>query len=115
MQNINKVIFAIQDDEETLRHALNKVRNTKENILITNCISRLKLGESKLHVIFDTFLYNDDKNVLIMIKDSSIVTPDLFRELLDENNVSYNELNFKEYFHFDMCQVFQLYHYQASR
>lgn len=101
MQNKNKKIFAIQDNEETLIHALNKIRNTKDNILITNCISRLRIGESKLHVIFDTILYNDEKNILIMIKDSSTVTPDVFREMLDANNVGYNEIKFREYLHFD--------------
>ena len=101
MQNKNKKIFAIQDNEETLIHALNKIRNTKDNILITNCISRLRIGESKLHVIFDTILYNDEKNILIMIKDSSTVTPDVFREMLDVNNVGYNEIKFRDYLHFD--------------
>lgn len=80
---------------------LNKIQNTKDNILIKNCISRLRIGESKLHVIFDIILYNDEKNILIMIKDSSTITFDIFRELLDKNNVIYNELKFRDYLHFD--------------
>lgn len=101
MQNLNKKIFAIQDDLDTLKSAIIKVRNTDNNLLVTNCISRLKLGNQKLHIIFDTLLYNDDKNILIMIKDSSVVSPELFKEMLNNNNVGYNELNFREYLHFD--------------
>lgn len=101
MQNLNKKIFAIQDDPDTLKSALINVRNTDNNLLITNCISRLKLGNQKLHIIFDTLLYNDEKNILVMIKDSSVVSPELFKEMLNNNNVGYNELNFREYLHFD--------------
>ena len=101
MQNLNKKIFAIQDDLDTLKSAIIKVRNTDNNLLVTNCISRLKLGNQKLHIIFDTLLYNDDKNILIMIKDSSVVSPELFKKMLNNNNVGYNELNFREYLHFD--------------
>ena len=101
MQNLNKKIFAIQDDLDTLKSAIIKVRNTDNNLLVTNCISRLKLGNQKLHIIFDTLLYNDDKNILIMIKDSSVVSPELFKKMLNNNSVGYNELNFREYLHFD--------------
>ena len=101
MQNISKKIFAVQDNPDTLKAALLKVKDTDNNVLVTNCISRLKLGEQKIHVIFDTILYNDENNIIILLKDSSMITPDVFRIMLDANNVGYNEIKFREYLHFD--------------
>lgn len=90
-------IFTIQDDLDTLKVALDRVKDTKENILVTNCISRLKLGGIKFHTIFDTALYNDENNILILLKDNSVITQEDFREMLDKNNTMYNELTFRDY------------------
>lgn len=105
MSDLNRKIYAIQDDLSMLKTALNTIKNTQENILITNCISKLKIGKKKLHITFDTALYNDDKNVLIVVRDSSKVTQEAFKETLDNNNIQCNEINFREYLHFRQPEV----------
>ena len=97
MRNNSRKIFAIQDNSNTLISALKIIEGTENNLLIRNCISMIKLGKKKLHSVFDTLLYNDEKNILIMLRDSSKITPDIFVELLEQNNTKYNELNFMDY------------------
>lgn len=101
MHNSSRKIFAIQDNEKTLIPALKIIKGTENNLLIRNCISMIKLGEKKLHSVFDTLLYNDEKNILIMLRDSSKITPDMFVELLEQNDTKYNELNFMDYPRYD--------------
>lgn len=93
-------IFSVQDDLDTLKVALDKVKDTKENILITNCICRLRLGGTRFHTIFDTALYNDDNNMLILLKENIGITQEEFREILDKNNTIYNEVAFRDYIRF---------------
>ena len=93
-------IFSVQDDLDTLKVALDRVKDTKENILVTNCISRLKIGGIKFHTIFDTALYNDENNILILLKENSGITQEEFRKMLDKNNTIYNEVAFRDYIRF---------------
>lgn len=101
MHNNSRKIFAIQDNSNALIPALKIIEGTDNNLLIRNCISMIKLGEKKLHSVFDTLLYNDEKNILIMLRDSSEIIPDMFVELLEQNNTKYNELNFMDYPRYD--------------
>ena len=108
MHNSSRKIFAIQDNEKSLIPALKIIKGTENNLLIRNCISMIKLGEKKLHSVFDTLLYNDEKNILIMLRDSSKITPDMFVELLEQNDTKYNELNFMDYLRYDIfCYKFK--------
>lgn len=100
MEQRGRRIFTIDEDINTLRLVLKKIKNTKENILITNCICRLKIGDIKFHTIFDTALYNDENNMLIVLKENSIIDQNDFKELLDKNNSRYNEITFRDYIRF---------------
>lgn len=101
MNTNSRKIFAVQDDLSTLNTALEVFKDTSNNVLITNCISRLLLGGKKFHTIFDTALFSEDNNNLLIIKEKSEITPDVLKELLDSRNIDYNEITFREYLHFD--------------
>ena len=100
MQDLNRKIFAIQDDLETFSTVIKKIKNTEDNVLVTNCISRLRIGDKNIHVIFDTVLYNDSNNILVMLRDSSQISRETFIESLNNNNIKYNEVKFRDYLHF---------------
>lgn len=93
-------IYALQEDLSTLYTALEVFRNTNNNVLITNCISRLLIGGKKFHTIFDTALYSEDNSNVLIIKEESTITPDVLKELLKQKNIEYNEVVFREYLHF---------------
>ena len=97
MELAGRRIFTIQEDMNTLKLALDKIKDTTNNILITNSIARLKLGNTRFHTIFDTALYNDDRNLLILLKENIGINIDDFKVLLDKNNIFYNEISFKDY------------------
>ena len=57
MSTNSRRIFAVQEDLSTLNTALELFRDTSNNVLLTNCISRLLLGGKKFHL----FTYNKRK------------------------------------------------------
>ena len=90
----NLDIWAIQYYPEELYTALSNIKDGL-NIVYTNVNSEFKLGNKIVKGrFFDTFLYNEDSDIIIMLMKGCKVTKyDIFN-YLEKNNKRYVEVNF---------------------
>ena len=94
MKKIRTNIYTIQKDPFNLEDALNSIQDSKDSILYTNCTSSLRIRNTKLDVQFDTALYSEEKEVLILLIQGGKLSSDDFRKQLDMRNISYHEVVF---------------------
>lgn len=94
MSKSNLDVWAIQKYPDELKSALSNVKkDSSKNILYTNCISQLSLGNVNIDsIVFDTFLYAEDSDTLIMLMKYCGVDANDIRKYLDSNNINYNEV-----------------------
>ena len=99
MKSTRMNIETIQKDGSNLESTLNSIKNSENNILFTNCTSLLKVGNKKFQVQFNTALYCDTKELLILGMHGGKMTPDTWEEELARRNITYHEVVFdvKEY------------------
>ena len=90
----NLKIYAIQNDVNELDFALNKL-DKGINYIYSNCTFDFKIGWTKIKSKkFDTFLYNEESDVLIMLMRGGKVNKEKIIEYLEKNNKPYSEINF---------------------
>lgn len=91
----NLDIWAIEFSEKELDKALSNIKNEGTNILYTNCISELKLGEnSYISKQYDTCIYNKENDLLILIMRNEEKTNHKVREYLNNKNILFHEVRF---------------------
>ena len=94
MEKKNYDIWAFQHNPNEIYTALEGLENSEDNMLYSNCISHLQVGDTKLCVQFDTALINEDKErMIIMMKDGPLKREHFF-SILAEKNIRYNEVSF---------------------
>lgn len=95
----NLDVWAVQQNAEELEIALGQIKSdSKENILFSNCLSNIKLGENYICTKkFDTMLCSFDSDTVIMIMRGAKVGGEDIRKYLNEHNIFYNEVVFDSY------------------
>ena len=93
-------IHTIQNNAYQIKSIIQKLKNSNDTTLITNCITGLKVGNKKLCTIFDKALYSEENNILVLFVEYCSITPDEIKDLLDSNKIKYNEITFFKYSHF---------------
>ena len=92
----NLDVWAIQYYPEELLTALNNIRDGL-SIIYTNASSTLKIGDQTIiGRNFDTFLYNEDSDILIMLMSGGKVTKEDMISYLENNSKRYVEVTFEE-------------------
>lgn len=92
--NLN--IYAIQNNVEELKFALSKL-DKGINYIYTNCTYDLKIGWKKIKSKkFDTFLYNEESDTIIMLLKNGIVNKKDIINYLEKTNKEYYEIKFKK-------------------
>lgn len=90
----NLDVWAIQYYPNELYNALNQIKDGM-NLIYSNCISELKIGDKKIrNREFDTFLYNEESEVLIMLMRGGKVTKEELIKYLEYKNKEYCEITF---------------------
>lgn len=94
--DMNLDVWAIQYYKEELQNALANIKKeSRENILFTNCLSNLRIGSNNINTTkFDTVLFSKDSDTLILLmKDGEAKAADIKKYLL-ENDIIFHEVNF---------------------
>ena len=90
----NLDVWAIQYYPEQLLTALSKIQDGM-NIIYSNCICFFKVGDEIItNRQFDTILYNEESDILILLmRDGKATKLDIIK-YLEENNKKYVEITF---------------------
>lgn len=93
--NSNLDVWAIQARKEELINALDKIKTDKDIILFTNLLSNFKLGHQTITCEqFDTVLYSEENDILIMLMRDGAANATDIRKYLDKKGFMYHEVNF---------------------
>ena len=94
----NLETWIIQNYPDELMNALSLIdKDSKNNILFTNCESSFLLGGIYINSIkFDTILFSEDSKVLILLMKNGIVDKNDIIKYLDTNQINYNEVVFNK-------------------
>lgn len=93
-------IHTIYNKEDRLNTVLDTIKNTKDNILVNNLITKLKIGGSKFHTVFDKAIYNESTKQLILILRDCDIDLEILEQMLKNKNILCNEIKFDDYEHF---------------
>ena len=86
--------WAIQYYPEELQTALNQIK-TGTSIIYSNCTCDLKIGNQEISTRqFDTFLYNEESDVLIMLMRGGVAKKEDIIKYLEQNKKNYGEVIF---------------------
>lgn len=86
--------WAIQYYPEELKTALDQIKGGI-SIVYSNCTCKFKIGKQKITTRqFDTFLYNEESDVLIMLMRGGVASKEDIIKYLKENNKEYGEVAF---------------------
>ncbi len=92
----NLDVWAIQFYPEELETALNQIKDGI-SIIYSNCTCNFKIGSQEIkNRQFDTFLYNEDSDVLIMLMRGGKATKKDMIKYLEEKGKEYYEVTFAE-------------------
>lgn len=90
----NLDVWAIQYYPEELLNALNQIKNGM-NIIYSNCTCSLTIGNETIESRqFDTVLYNEESDILILLMRGGKATKEDIIKYLEENNKQYAEVTF---------------------
>lgn len=93
MENRNLDVWAVQYEPQELEMALSNLKVKGNTILFTNALCRFKLGDVEIKSRqFDTFLYSEENDLLVMFMWGGKVTTKDIKKYLDSNNLYYNEV-----------------------
>ena len=104
-------IYTIQRNSNKIKKILENYDKNTTNILFTNCISHINIGDKIINILFDTVLYNLDQETIILIMKNSPLRKDKLIKILEEKNINYHEVKFNtktnRHYHFndskDLC------------
>ena len=89
-------IWAIQNRKEELYSALSKIK-TDDVVIFNNALINLKVNKHLItNIIFDTAIYSENSDILIIIKNNSPATFEDAIEYLNNKHFNYNLICFKE-------------------
>lgn len=94
MKNSNLDVWVIQHFPEEIETALSGVKDSETNMLFTNCVSYLRIGNDKIPVHFDTAFYSEESDRLILLMKKGKLTEEKFRRILENKKIGYNEVCF---------------------
>lgn len=84
-------VSAVKMNSNQFYKELEKLKDEGLNLLFTNCILSLKITlDSTLATQFDTCLYNEDSNFLLLIDRGNIETNDL-KQILKKKDIPFHE------------------------
>ena len=90
----NLDVWAIQYYPEALLTALSKIQEGM-NIIYSNCVCHFKVGDEVItNREFDTILYNEESDILILLMRNGKAKKEDIIKYLDENNKKYAEVTF---------------------
>lgn len=93
--NSNLDVWAIQTMPEALSTALDNINADNDIILYENVRSDFTLGDERIiNRQFDTFLYSEENDILVMLMRGGLVNADNIREYLDKKGLKYHEVVF---------------------
>ncbi len=96
--NSNLNILAVQDSFSDLIKAVDNIKTDNDLILYTNITDRLQIGDNRVTSRrFNTVLYSEENDIIIMLMKNGQATADNMRLLLDSKNMRYNEVCFDYY------------------
>lgn len=86
-------LWAIQKDPNELYIALDNIKN--DVIIFKNCICVFKIGKKLVETRqFDTIIYSEESDTMIMLMRGGKATSDMAEEYLDQHNINYDIVNF---------------------
>ena len=90
----NLDVWAVQSIPDELYTALGQVKGGI-NIIYSNCTCNFKIGNQEVTTRqFDTFLYNEESDILIMLMRGGKATKEDMVKYLEENDMEYYEVTF---------------------
>ena len=90
----NLKVYAIQNNIEELKKALLQIEKGF-NYIYSNCMFSIQLGNQKIKSRqFDTFLYNQESDILIMLMRNGQVSKEDIIDYLKSNNKEFSEITF---------------------
>ena len=93
--NSNLDVWAIQSNPEELRIALDNLKSDNDILLYTNLLCSFKIGEDNIIPRqFDTILYSEENDLLVILMRDGKVSLDDIKDYLDIKKMKYNEVNF---------------------
>jgi len=94
MEKTKLDILLVQNDPRELYNALKKINSaSNENILFSNCISSVKVGNQFLNLQFDRAFYS---NKLVLVRRNCKIDHEDFKGVLDEWKIKYQEVVFDD-------------------
>ena len=92
----NLDVWAVQTDPTEIYTALEQVKDGI-SIIYSNCTCNFKIGSQEISTRqFDTFLYNEESDVLIMLMRGGKATKEDMIKYLEENGKEYYEVTFAD-------------------
>ncbi len=93
--NSNLDVWAIQSLPSELKTALDNIKTDNDIIIFTNVLSNFNLGGEKIvSRQFDTFLYSEENDILLMLMRGGEVIANDIRSYLDNKGFVYHEVSF---------------------
>lgn len=90
----NLDVWAVQSNPNDLSAALSQIKDGM-NIIYSNCTCNLVLGNQTIKTRqFDSILYNEESDILIMLMRDGLVTKEDVIKYLEANNKEYGEVTF---------------------
>ena len=93
MEKTKLDILLVQNDPKELYKALREIKSNRENILFSNCVSCLKVGNQYLNIQFDRAFY---ANKLVLVRRNCKIDNNDFKNILEEWNIKYQEVIFND-------------------
>lgn len=90
----NSKIYTTSFNKNELNAIFNNIKSRNSNLLYTNCISKIKIGNYFLSRQFDTYFYSPENDATILIERDDNKTNSDVRNYLLEKNIFFNEVRF---------------------
>lgn len=91
----NLDIWAVQTDPKEVITALDNIKTDNDIILYTNLVCNFKIGNEDITSRqFDTFLYSEENDILVLLMRGGKASADDIRDYLDNKQLKYNEIVF---------------------
>ena len=87
-------IWAIQHNPDEIYTALDGLEDSEDNTLYSNCISHLQVGNTVLCIQYNTALFNEKNERLVLVMKEGPLTREHFESILAQKNISYSEVVF---------------------
>lgn len=91
----NSNIYTVHLDKDNLDTIFNNVKNNSSNLLYTNCIGKLEIGNDYfLAKQFDMCFYSPENDIIVLIERASSKSHSDIRKYLTTKNINFNEVRF---------------------